>query len=160
MLTSAHILIVEDEARIAQWIKTYAENAGYICTIADNGRDALRIAHTDPPDLVVLDLMLPEIDGWSVAETLRRNSDVPIIMLTARIGENDIVRGLKIGADDYVTKPFSPKELLARIEANLRRVNGGLTRDEGQLVAGDITLRFDTRMCTVRGEIVNLTANQ
>jgi len=153
------LLIVEDEARIAQWVKTYAEHEGYRCLMADNGRDALVIARQEAPDLVVLDLMLPEIDGWTVCEELRRTSDVPIIMLTARIAEQDIITGLKLGADDYVKKPFSPAELLARIEANLRRVSPK-TPKEGVLSAGGVRLELNTRQCFVENQAVRLTANQ
>jgi DNA-binding response OmpR family regulator len=151
------ILVVEDETRIAQWVKTYVENAGYICMVTHNGRDAIDLARSESPDLIVLDLMLPEIDGWTVCETIRQESDVPIIMLTARGAEHDVIHGLKIGADDYLTKPFSPAELVARIEANLRRVTG---KTEGPITIGKLSLDPRTRECFVAEEPVTLTANQ
>ena len=156
---NAKILIVEDEARIAEWIKVYAEREGYTCILTDNGRDALRLARLEKPDLIVLDLMLPQLDGWTVCETLRSESDVPIIMLTARIGEHDVIHGLKIGADDYIKKPFSPAELLARIEANLRRTRNQM-HQHGRLTAGNIVLDLNTRQCFVEEKPVTLTANQ
>jgi DNA-binding response OmpR family regulator len=151
------ILVVEDEVRIAQWVQTYVENAGYTCIVTHNGREAIDLARSETPDLIVLDLMLPEVDGWTVCETIRKESEVPIIMLTARGAENDIIHGLKIGADDYLTKPFSPAELVARIEANLRRSSG---KTEGPLTSGDIALDPRTRECQVAGQPVTLTANQ
>jgi DNA-binding response OmpR family regulator len=151
------ILVVEDEARIAQWVQTYVENAGYTCIVTHNGREAIDLARSETPDLIVLDLMLPEVDGWTVCETIRKESEVPIIMLTARGAENDIIHGLKIGADDYLTKPFSPAELVARIEANLRRSSG---KTEGPMTSGDIALDPRTRECHVAGQPVTLTANQ
>lgn len=151
------ILVVEDEKRIAHWVQTYVQNAGYACVVTDNGRDAIDLARSEAPDLIVLDLMLPEIDGWAVCETIRQESDVPIIMLTARGAEHDIIHGLKIGADDYLTKPFSPAELVARIEANLRRTSG---KSEEPLKTGSLALNPKTRECHVAGEPVTLTANQ
>lgn len=153
------LLIVEDETRIAQWIKLYTEREGYHCVMCENGREALDCFHQEQPDLILLDLMLPEIDGWQVCESIRSYSDVPIIMLTARIGEQDIIQGLKIGADDYVTKPFSMPQLLARIEANLRRSKGKFHGEE-RLEGGPISLDFATRQCLIEGRHVNLTANQ
>jgi DNA-binding response OmpR family regulator len=153
------ILIVEDETRIAHWIKTYAEREGYTCLLAHDGRSGLELARREQPDLIVLDIMLPELDGWTVCEILRQESDVPIIMLTALITEQDIIRGLKIGADDYITKPFSPAELLARIQANLRRAKGHVLA-QGRLTAGGIILDTATHECTVDGKPITLTANQ
>jgi DNA-binding response OmpR family regulator len=151
------ILVVEDEERIAHWVQTYVENAGYACVVTHNGREAIDLARSEAPDLIVLDLMLPEVDGWAVCEAVRQESDVPIIMLTARGTEHDIIHGLKIGADDYLTKPFSPAELVARIEANLRRTTG---KSEGPLKIGGLALDPKTRECRVGGELVTLTANQ
>lgn len=153
------ILIVEDETRIAHWTKTYVENAGYECLMADNGRDALYLARHEQPDLIVLDLMIPEMDGWTICKILRQESDVPIIMVTAKITETDIISGLKMGADDYVTKPFSPAELLARIEATLRRAKGRLHTDN-ILKAGNIELDMAARQCRINGKMVDLTTSQ
>lgn len=153
------ILIVEDETRIAHWTKTYVENAGYECLMADNGRDALYLARHEQPDLIVLDLMIPEMDGWTICKILRQESDVPIIMVTAKITETDIISGLKMGADDYVTKPFSPAELLARIEATLRRAKGRLHAND-MLKEGNIELDMAARQCRINGKIVDLTTSQ
>src|SRR5690242_14764915 len=116
-----HILVVDDEPRIAEIARDYLERAGYRVSVAANGIDALALARRRQPDLIVLDLGLPHMDGLDVARALRKRSTVPIIMLTARVDEGDRVTGLEIGADDYVTKPFSPKELVARVRAVFRR---------------------------------------
>src|SRR5262245_65656271 len=118
-------LVVDDERRIAQIAGDYLEHAGFSVITASEGRDALARARTDHPDLVVLDLGLPAIDGLDVAKTLRRESDVPIIMLTARVDESDRLIGLGVGADDYIAKPFSPRELVARVHAVPRPPRGG-----------------------------------
>jgi len=117
------ILVVEDESRIAHIVRDYLERAGYRVVIASNGADALAMARSRRPDLIVLDLGLPRMDGLEVTKTLRKQSNVPIIMLTARVDESDKLVGLELGADDYVTKPFSPKELVARVRAVFRRIN-------------------------------------
>lgn len=153
------ILIVEDEARIARWTQTYVENAGYECLVAYNGRDALYLARHEKPDLVVLDLMIPEMDGWTVCKILRQETDIPIIMVTAKTLESDIINGLKIGADDYVTKPFSPAELVARIEAALRRAKGRL-QPAHTVKVGDIELDLSARLCRVNGKVITLTTSQ
>lgn len=159
---SEKILLAEDEMRIARWTQTYIEKAGYECVWVSNGRDALHVARREKPDLIVLDLMLPEVDGWRVCETLRQESDIPIIMLTARITDADIIRGLNIGADDYVTKPFKPDELIARIAAVLRRSQGKqrVPIETETLVVGDIQVNTGTRECRVDGQLVHLTASQ
>jgi DNA-binding response OmpR family regulator len=153
------ILIVEDEARIARWTQTYVENAGYECLVAYNGRDALYLARHEKPDLVVLDLMIPEMDGWTVCKILRQESDIPIIMVTAKTLESDIINGLKIGADDYITKPFSPAELVARIEAALRRAKGRL-QPTHTVKGGNIELDLSARLCRVNGKMITLTTSQ
>ena len=134
-----HILVVDDEPRIAEIARDYLERAGYRVTVAGNGVDALAIARTRQPDLIVLDLGLPQMDGLDVTRALRRQSNVPIIMLTARVDESDTLIGLELGADDYVTKPFSPKELVARVRAVFRRVDAAPDRG-GVIRAGDVTL--------------------
>lgn len=155
------ILIIEDERRIAGWIQAYAERDGYDCLLAHDGMTGLQLALTDAPDVVILDILLPGLSGWEVCERIRETSDVPIIMLTALINEEEIIRGLKLGADDYLTKPFSPAELMARIEANLRRTNAaGSPSESKNLYAKDILLNQDSHHCVVRGESVKLTANQ
>lgn len=136
MMAKPKILVVEDEASIRKIVQTYLESAGFSVTCVDNGRDALTLALSTPPDLVVLDLNLPGMDGIEVAARLRESSDVYILMLTARGEEADRVAGLRLGADDYLTKPFSPREMVARVEAILRR-----QRDAGGSHQ-DHTLRF------------------
>ena len=118
------ILIIEDEPKIVEVIKSYLENSGFVVSYAYNGRDALRIFDAKQPDLVILDLMLPDITGEEICRKLRQKSRVPIIMLTAKAEEENILEGLGIGADDYITKPFSPKQLIARVNVILRRVSG------------------------------------
>ena len=125
-----HILVVDDEPRIAEIARDYLERAGFRVTTAGSGADALAVARTRRPDLIVLDLGLPHLDGLDVTRTLRQQSNVPIIMLTARVDESDKLIGLELGADDYVTKPFSPKELVARVRAVFRRVDAAPERGE------------------------------
>lgn len=123
------ILIVDDEVKIIEVVKSYLENSGYSVYVAYNGVDAINLFDKINPNLMILDLMLPDISGEDICEILRKKSKVPIVMLTAKTGEEDILKGLDIGADDYVTKPFSPRQLVARVKALLRR-----TEDEqGQL---------------------------
>jgi len=121
---SAKILVVDDEARIVKLVRSYLEQAGYVVVEASDGQTALIQARRERPDLIVLDLGLPGIDGFEVARILRREGDTPIIMLTARIEDTDRIVGLELGADDYVTKPFNPRELVARVRAVLRRTSG------------------------------------
>jgi DNA-binding response OmpR family regulator len=124
MVAVATILLVDDEPRIVQLVRDYLEHGGFTVLVASDGAAALRTARTGRPDLVVLDLGLPGLDGLDVARALRRDGEVPIIMLTARTEESDKLVGLELGADDYMTKPFSPKELVARVRAVLRRAEG------------------------------------
>ena len=116
------ILVVEDDRKTVELIRLYLDKDGYRVIAAYSGDKAVDLARSERPDLIVLDLMLPEIDGLEVCRILRRESDVPIVMLTARTTEQDKLSGLDLGADDYITKPFSPRELLARVRAVLRRV--------------------------------------
>ena len=117
------ILVVDDEYKIVEVIKSYLENEGYLVYEAYNGKDALKMFEKYQPSLIVLDIMLPDISGNEICCIIREKSKVPIIMLTARVEEEDILKGLEIGADDYVTKPFSPKQLVARVNAVLRRAS-------------------------------------
>ena len=121
---SATVLIIEDDERIANWLKVYFERAGYSAQVANNGESGLALARTLTLDLVVLDLMLPRLDGVQLCRILRRESDVPIIMLTAREAHADRISGLESGADDYIVKPFDPGEVIARADAVLRRAKG------------------------------------
>src|SRR5215471_9977765 len=138
------ILIVDDERKLVQGLVGYFRDAGYETLTAYDGRAALDIARREQPDLIVLDLMLPEIDGLEVCRQLRRTSGVPIIMLTARVEEADRLIGLELGADDYVAKPFSPREVVARVRAVLRRAEG-VVGYAGLLVAGDLSVDLDRR---------------
>jgi two-component system alkaline phosphatase synthesis response regulator PhoP len=153
------ILVAEDEPQIAQIARDYLEHAGFQVVVAADGGRALDLARRQLPDLVVLDLGLPTLDGIEVAAALRREGDVPIIMLTARVDESDRLRGLEVGADDYVTKPFSPRELVARVRAVLRRAH----HDPGSAASfrrGDLII--DSGVLSVRRDDVpiELTASE
>jgi two-component system alkaline phosphatase synthesis response regulator PhoP len=154
----ARILIVDDEPEIIRLVADYLSAAGFTTDTARNGHDAVMRAQADPPDLVVLDLGLPGMDGLDVTRTLRRASDVPIIMLTARDDETDKLIGLELGADDYVTKPFSPRELVARVRAVLRRRAGAGQSDV--INVGDLTLDIPRMRATRAGEHIDLTATE
>jgi two-component system alkaline phosphatase synthesis response regulator PhoP len=136
----ATILVVDDEPRIVQIVRDYLQHGGFAVLVASDGPSALRAARTGRPDLVVLDLGLPGRDGLDVARALRRDGDVPIIMLTARSEESDKLVGLELGADDYITKPFSPKELVARIRSVLRRAEGMRQPAEVIRVGSDVEI--------------------
>jgi DNA-binding response OmpR family regulator len=152
------ILIVDDEPKIVRLVADYLAAAGFAVSTARSGEEALMRARTQPPDLVILDLGLPEMDGLDVTRALRRNGDLPIIMLTARDDETDKLIGLELGADDYVTKPFSPRELVARVRAVLRRRAGA---GESELLrAGDLLLDVPRMRVTRGGEPVELTATE
>jgi len=158
------ILVVDDEVRIVRLVRTYLEGAGFEVAVAYDGRGALQAFRNERPDLVVLDLMLPEIDGLDVARAIRREGETPIIMLTARAEETDRLVGLELGADDYVVKPFSPRELTARVRAVLRRTNPvadvlGAGADE-VLDVGDLRLDIVRRQAYLRNQTINLTAVQ
>jgi two-component system alkaline phosphatase synthesis response regulator PhoP len=154
-----HILVVDDEPRIAEIARDYLERAGFKVTTAGNGADALAFARTKRPDLIVLDLGLPQMDGLDVTRTLRKQSNVPIIMLTARVDESDKLIGLELGADDYVTKPFSPKELVARVRAVFRRIDAAPERGD-VIRAGDVTLDKRRMQATVGKQSIDLTATE
>jgi DNA-binding response OmpR family regulator len=154
-----HVLVVDDEPRIAEIARDYLERAGFKVTTAGNGADALALAQTKRPDLVVLDLGLPRMDGLDVTRTLRKHSNVPIIMLTARVDESDKLIGLELGADDYVTKPFSPKELVARVRAVFRRIDAAPERGD-VIRAGDVTLDKRRMQVTVGRRTIDLTSTE
>ncbi len=153
------ILVVDDEPRIAEICRDYLERAGFKVTVADNGADALTLARTKPPDLVVLDLGLPKMDGLDVTRALRKRSNVPIIMLTARVDESDKLIGLELGADDYLTKPFSPKELVARVRAVFRRVDLGAGKSD-VIRAADVTLDIPRMQAKVGKRTIELTSTE
>jgi DNA-binding response OmpR family regulator len=156
------ILVVDDDATIAEVVERYLRREGYDVETVGDGRVALDRALADPPDLVVLDLMLPGMDGLDVCRRLRALAPVPVIMLTARGEESDRVVGLELGADDYVAKPFSPKELVARVRAVLRRATSPLGLTTGPAVYEDDDLRVDVsaRQATIAGQVVGLTARE
>ena len=150
------ILVVDDEKEIVKLARDYLERAGFRVLSASDGTRALAAARGEQPDLVVLDLNLPGMDGLDVCRTLRQESDVPIIMLTARVEETDRLIGLELGADDYITKPFSPRELVARVRAVLRRT-GGETRQAETLRAADLEIHLGGHRVTRGGELVELS---
>ena len=154
------ILVVDDEPKIVKTVRAYLENAGFRVVTANDGQMALTVFRHEKPSLVVLDLGLPSIDGLDVARTLRRDSNAPIIMLTARVDEADKLIGLELGADDYMTTPFSPRELVARVRAVLRRA--GAEREQAPLpiVSGDVTIDLERRQVTVSGRAVALTPTE
>ena len=157
------ILVVDDEIKIASLVSTYLKGSGYDVVIASDGREALAVFDSESPDLIVLDLMLPEIDGFDVARDIRRKSDTPIIMLTARVEETDKVVGLELGADDYVVKPFSPRELVARVRAVLRRMEKQLqpTEEHSSIVkVGTLLLDLSKRKAVLNAKQIKLTAVQ
>lgn len=150
------ILIVDDEPKVVKLARDYLEQGGFQVLTAGDGLTALKKTRSERPDLIVLDLMLPEIDGLDVCRTLRRESDVPIIMLTARSEEADRLIGLELGADDYITKPFSPRELVARVRATLRRVQGKVYTP-GIIRAGELEIDVVGHRVSLSGEPVHLT---
>src|SRR6185503_2970461 len=150
------ILVVDDEPRIAQLARDYLEHAGFAVRIAATGEAALQAVRRDRPDLVVLDLGLPGLDGLDVTRAIRRESNLPVIMLTARDDELDKLLGLELGADDYLTKPFSPRELVARVRAVLRRADRPPEPDE-TIHAGDVVLDLPRMCADVAGTAVDLT---
>ena len=156
------ILVVDDEPKIAALARDYLEHAGYGVTVAADGRAALDAIHRARPDLVVLDLGLPELDGLDVTRAIRRDSTLPIVMLTARDDEIDKLLGLELGADDYLTKPFSPRELVARVKAVLRRVDAATAVPaEREIVrAGDVTLDLPRMRVEASGRPIDLTPTE
>jgi two-component system alkaline phosphatase synthesis response regulator PhoP len=151
------ILVVDDEPKVCDLVRAYLEKDGFEVILSGDGKDAVEKARMLKPDLVVLDLNLPGMDGIEVFRTVRAVSDIPIIMLTARDDEVDKIVGLQIGADDYVTKPFSPRELAARVAAVLRRYTDG-PRTAGRLISGDLLVDFDRHEVKYKSETVSLTA--
>ncbi len=156
----ATVLVVEDERKLRDFVRSYLERAGFTVLSTGSGAEAISMAADGAPDLVVLDLGLPDVPGETVARELRTTSAVPILMLTARSTEEDRIRGLELGADDYVTKPFSPRELVLRVQAILRR--GGPAVEQGVTSFGDAELVIDEpqRLVTVRGQTVSVTPTE
>jgi DNA-binding response OmpR family regulator len=161
MATMKTILVVDDERKIADLARDYLEHAGFAVRVAADGESALAAIHRERPDLVVLDLGLPGVDGLDVTRTIRRDSNLPVIMLTARDDELDKLLGLELGADDYLTKPFSPRELVARVRAVLRRADRSATAVADELIrAGDLTLDVPRMRADVAGRTIELTATE
>jgi DNA-binding response OmpR family regulator len=155
------ILVVDDEPRIAELARDYLEHAGFGVRIAATGETALQSVRRDRPDLVVLDLGLPGIDGLDVTRTIRRDSNLPVIMLTARDDELDKLLGLELGADDYLTKPFSPRELVARVRAVLRRVDASTDHAADEVIrTGDLTLDVPRMRTDLAGRTIDLTPTE
>jgi len=153
------VMIVDDEERLSLLIKTYLEQDGFRTVLATNGREALFLARQEKPNLIVLDVMMPEMDGLDFMRHHRRDSATPIILLTARVDDSDKVLGLELGADDYVCKPFSPRELMARVRAVLRRA--GQTAPEPALLrAADVTLDLAGHVTKVGSRLVDLTPTE
>ncbi len=157
-----HILVVEDEASIAEVVSLYLKRAGYSVQIASDGKQAINIFQKQKPDFVILDLMLPQMDGLSLTRWLREQSNVPIIILTARREEIDRIAGLEMGADDYVVKPFSPQELVSRVRAVLRRLGREQAETESEREVSFEGLSIDprSRVVKVMGDEVDLTAKE
>lgn len=157
---SKKVLVVDDEHKIRELVKLYLDKEGFSVTCAVDGAAALEAWEKDTPDLIVLDLLLPKVSGLDVCRQIRQSSSVPIIMLTAKTEEVDKLIGLELGADDYVTKPFSPRELVARIRAVLRRAEVPQKKEMEELSVGELTLSFARHEASVDGEVVNLTPTE
>jgi DNA-binding response OmpR family regulator len=151
------ILVVDDEPNILEPVKAYLEMEGFPVLCAKTGREGLALFESRPVSLILLDLMLPDIPGETLCKKVREVSDIPVIMITARVGEEDIIRGLAMGADDYVTKPFSPRQLVARVRAALRRSGG---RGQAILSCGNLSADTEKRAVRRNGEILALTRDE
>src|SRR5579884_3067299 len=163
MTVRGEVLIVDDEPGISRLIAMYLEREGFQSSSVRSGAQALEAIETGNPSLVILDIMLPDIDGWDVCREIRRTSDVPIIMLTAREGDEDKIVGLELGADDYVTKPFAPRELVARVKAILRRSSKYPEERSSQgeiLDFGELRIEPDRREAWLHGESIQLRAKE
>ncbi len=156
------ILVVEDEPAVAEVVSLYLRRAGYTVRVVNQGQAALREIDQQPPGLIILDLMLPGLDGLAITRNVRERGDTPIIMLTARSQETDRIAGLEMGADDYVTKPFSPQELVSRVRAVLRRAKPSSAGEpiERALAFDDLSIDPQTRLVTIHGEEKSLTAKE
>ncbi len=153
------ILLVDDEERLISLVKAYMAQEGFRVVTASDGRQALFVARQEKPDLIILDLMMPEMDGYEFMREHRKERETPIIMLTAKIEENDKILGLELGADDYITKPFSPRELMARVRAVLRRA-GKATPEADVLRVAGVMLDRDSHLVQVREAVVDLTPSE
>jgi len=154
------ILVADDKASVRNLVRDYLEAEGFRAVIAADGREALYAARHEKPDLILLDIMMPEMSGYDFIKAYRKESQTPIILLTAKLDETDKVLGLELGADDYVTKPFGMKELVARINAVLRRMERPVAADAGILSVGAIRIEKESRTVVVEGNAVNLTPSE
>jgi DNA-binding response OmpR family regulator len=154
------ILVVDDKPELRTLLKSYLTEEDFEVVVAKDGQEAMYVARYEKPDLIVLDLMMPEMSGYDFMRLYGREADTPIIILTAKLEENDKVLGLELGADDYVTKPFSPRELTARVRAVLRRLEKGSANEQEVLRQGEITLDRAGRTAAVSGQTVDLTPSE
>lgn len=154
------ILIADDEPHILESIGSYLKEDSFQVVTARNGREALFVFRHEKPDLVILDVMMPELDGWEVARLIRKESSVPLLFLTARVEEIDQIRGLEIGADEYLPKPFSPRMVVARVRALLRRVYGELLSEPSAYRVGAVELNTETHLVSVAGQRIDLTPSE
>jgi DNA-binding response OmpR family regulator len=154
------ILVVDDEKRLVSLVESYLTQEGYRVVSAHDGKEALAVARREHPDLIILDLMMPEMDGYGFMRAHRAEQNTPIILLTARVDDEERVIGLELGADDYVTKPFRPRELVARVRAVLRRGSGTEAAAAKILQVADVRLERDTRLVKVRDEFIDLTPSE
>jgi len=157
------ILVIDDEANIVRLVRDYLEQAGYRVLTASNAETGLHTLRVEAPDLLVLDLGLPDRDGWDLTRLIRSDrqlANIPIIMLTARVEESDRIIGLELGADDYITKPFNPREVVARVRAVLRRTSVGKTTFSRRISMAELTLDLDEHILTIQGKQVELTPTE
>lgn len=154
------VLVVDDDVNVRDVVRRYLEHAGYAVSLAGTGEQALAVADETDPDLVVLDLMLPGIDGFEVCRRLRQRGSLPVVMLTARGDEDDRIAGLQLGADDYVAKPFSPRELVLRVGSVLRRTSTEPLPHREELVDGDLVIDVSARRATRAGAALALTTRE
>jgi DNA-binding response OmpR family regulator len=160
-MNAIRIMVAEDEPSIAEIVSIYLSRAGYQVNIVSDGQTTLDLLSKEIPDLVILDIMLPGVDGFTITRWLRDRSDIPIIMLTSRREEIDRIAGLELGADDYVVKPFSPQELVSRVRAVLRRTHAGKQQSHAaNLVYGDLCIDPQTRLVTISEDEIVLTARE
>ncbi len=155
-MTKNKVLIVDDDENIAKLIEVYFEKDGFTTVTANNGKDAIELFKSAAPSIVILDVMMPEMDGWQVCREIRRVSNIPIIMLTAKGETFDKVLGLELGADDYMVKPFEPKELIARVKAVLRRSDTKETTAEKELVFPNLTINLSNYELKINGNIIEV----